>query len=471
MLIGAHMDSVYTGVQSAMGSFFGLASILWTLAIADSVRCILLARDLTLESRHEVRLHGFAWGCSLLAFVLVVCAGVAGPAGISCWIRNTATGTVVRMITFYIPLWCGIGYSMWVYWNVSGMMSCLLERHQVEASHEYEGNAFDYRQHIEQQRRSLQCLLILPGVLVFCWTPSTIRRVIDIFIPGFAWTPLDYACVVAGPLQGALNAIIYGATPAVRDAMFGRLDHSAHKLRGNLRMLRSLRKNRGSCGRSRRSFQRLDEEDGLASGLRESANVGRPRAMSGPLPSRVSAAATAADSPAAPPAAAPALEPNILGQPSGHDRGHDRGCSGLGAGGDEERSISGGSSSVSSPRQPSPRGERRISDDWIGAGSRAEALPRVMVSSHAREEIPPCRRAPAHSSSLESDSADCADVDEDDDISPDAKAARYENLSEGDSGILASGSHGHSGSSFDLGPPWRYGGGSTGAQDEGGPAV
>lgn len=426
-------------VQSALGSFFGLASILWTLAIADAVRRVLLARDLCVESKHEVRLHGFAWGFSFLAFLLVFCAGVAGPAGISCWIRNTATGTVVRMITFYIPLWLGIGYSGWVYWNVSSLMARLLDQHQVEGSHEYESSVWEFQKDMDRQRRSLKCLLLLPMVLVFCWTPSTVRRLIDMFFPGFACTPLDYACVIAGPLQGAVNAVIYGITPAVRDALFGRLDHSAQKLKGIQRRLRKLRKGRGQ----RRSFQRLDEEESLAAGLRSAAHASAaPGIHAESLPPRSMA------SHAAPPAtfstAHAAPQPAVLGQPSAGLQCDDRAGEGAHASGDDEDEHSASNdSSFSGGRPPSQR---------------STSLPRVEIRPPAAGprgespgEVPP--RSRARSSSVE---LECADVDADaDNKNSDTEAACYEVLSEGDPGALASDSRGQSSCSLGLDTPRR----------------
>merc|ERR1712146_582582 len=97
-----------------------------------------------------------------------------------------------------------------------------------------ERNAFQLHRDKQRQRRSLQCLLLLPLILAFCWLPSAIRRLVDIFIPDPTWSfmPLDYLCVAVGPLQGFLNAIVYGFTPAVRDAMTGRMDHRARMLKG-----------------------------------------------------------------------------------------------------------------------------------------------------------------------------------------------------------------------------------------------
>lgn len=135
-------------------------------------------------------------------------------------------------------------------------MRRLLAQHQIDGSSEYESSVWEYQHDIDRQRRSLNCLLLIPLVMVVCWTPSSIRRLIDIVVPDWGWMPLDYLCIVLGPLQGALNALIYGLTPAVRDALFGRLDHSAQKLRGVQKRLRALRPGRG---RGNRRFHHLDE--------------------------------------------------------------------------------------------------------------------------------------------------------------------------------------------------------------------
>lgn len=260
MLMGNSKGPHYTKcmVQSLLGTFFGLASILWTLAIAESLRRVLVVSDFDLEGKLEWKMHMVAWGLPALALVVGLSLGVFGPAGTYCWVRNTAVGTVVRLLTFYIPLWLAVAYSMWVYWYISRIMqNVLLQQHAL-------GNG-ELQEGIEEHRKSIQGLLILPLILVFCWAPSSIRRLVEIFVPDLGWTPLDYLCVAAGPLQGALNAVVYGATPAVRDAVFGRLDNSARKLRSVQVRLRSMRP-------GRRHFQALDE----AIGVPEPVCVGRP---------------------------------------------------------------------------------------------------------------------------------------------------------------------------------------------------
>ncbi|CAJ1392393.1 unnamed protein product [Effrenium voratum] len=245
-LMGEFESPHYTKctIQSMLGIFFGLSSVLWTVAIADSIRRIVMAQDLTVESRHEKRLHILAWGLPLLSVFAVLLLGAQGQSGMVCWIENSALGTVLRLATFYLPLWLAIAYSLWVYWCVSQRLSQLLEQASSSNADEYEGTAFEYHQDLERQRRSLRMMMLLPLILVFCWSPSSIRRLLDVIFPNMQRSVLDYVCVFAGPLQGFLNAVVYGSTPAVRDALTGRFDHGAAKLKSLKTQLRVLRKKR-----------------------------------------------------------------------------------------------------------------------------------------------------------------------------------------------------------------------------------
>lgn len=227
-------------VQSAMGSFFGLSSVLWTAAIADALHRVVLCRDLAVESGHEARLHVISWGVPLACLALIFSTGVYGQAGGGCWIRNSALGSALRFLTFYVPLWLVVVYSSWVYWNATDIMERLLaEQDAAYASGEAVENS--RRAEMEHEQRSLKRLLVFPLLLVLCWAPSSIRRIIDIFEPDFSVSVLDYLSSAVWPLQGLLNAVFYGATPAVRDAVFGRLEHSTRKLRAVKARLRSTR--------------------------------------------------------------------------------------------------------------------------------------------------------------------------------------------------------------------------------------
>jgi len=286
MLMGQSRAPHYTKcmVQSCLGVFFGLASIIWTVIIADCLRRVLIVRDLSFESKLEGRLHIITWGVSFLATVAALSAGVLGPAGMICWIRNTAGGILMRLATFYLPLWLGVGYCLWIYWQVS---SLLLEVQDTQNSTDTNGHSpsGSRPQDLERQRWYLRSFFILPLILVFCWMPSTLRRLADIFFPDIGWTPLDYLCVLAGPLQGALNAVVYGATPAVRDAWLGRLGNTARTLRGLQVRVQSARRNR-------HSFQHLDESAEHGLGGVHKATLSTPNGASSPEPTCLGLPAT-----------------------------------------------------------------------------------------------------------------------------------------------------------------------------------
>eukprot|EP00933_Yihiella_yeosuensis_P015185 TRINITY_DN13330_c5_g1_i1.p1 TRINITY_DN13330_c5_g1~~TRINITY_DN13330_c5_g1_i1.p1 ORF type:complete len:461 (+),score=51.67 TRINITY_DN13330_c5_g1_i1:71-1384(+) len=317
-LIGQSDGPHYTkcGVQSLLGVFFGLSSICWTVAIADSVRRVVLVRDLSVESKHEKRLHIICWGLPLAALVLVLSFRVTGPAGMICWISSSALGTGFRLLTFYLPLWVGIAYCLWVYWCVSRMLRKLLDQQAMQPADDYEaGSVWDYQRDLERQRQTLQLLMHLPLILIFCWAPSTLRRMLDVFNPELDVRWLDYLCVLAGPLQGALNAMIYGATPAVRDALTGRLDQSAKKLRGVQARLRNFRPKKRSGSRSFDQFN--DETPGHLSTegtTPQTANSIEPRPMQFGRSSEVSASDMSAGF---------ETSPEIFGSPDRYE-GNDR---------------------------------------------------------------------------------------------------------------------------------------------------
>merc|ERR1712139_373746 len=102
-------------------------------------------------------------------------------------------------------------------------------------------NAFEYDQSIERHYQSVQMLLALPLVLAFCWFFSFIRRIIEIFFPDFSFAFLDYLCVSTASLQGALNAIIYGLNPAVREAISAKFFRGKEALKGAGQKLRGRR--------------------------------------------------------------------------------------------------------------------------------------------------------------------------------------------------------------------------------------
>jgi hypothetical protein len=115
------------------------------------------------------------------------------------------SGTLWRFGLFYIPLWTAIFYNSWVYYCVIKSIKKL-------------------RCYSEIDERFAECairrLSLYPAILIIGWLPASIKRIIEIFNSEFQ--NLFLACLSLGFLAGLgfFNAIAYGFTPEVRDALF-----------------------------------------------------------------------------------------------------------------------------------------------------------------------------------------------------------------------------------------------------------
>lgn len=81
--------------------------------------------------------------------------------------------------------------------------------------------------------------MLFPTVLMFCWTAASIDRIIGVFVPGgISWHLFDYVIVVTGSLQGFLNALLYGTTVAVREAIIDEVYGVVSRMRADLKIWR-----------------------------------------------------------------------------------------------------------------------------------------------------------------------------------------------------------------------------------------
>jgi len=216
-----HFNEHGTGcvVQGVMSTYFGLASILWTGAIAHSLQGVIVDTAIFNEDQMEANMVKFCFGVPLILLLVMLMFVSIEPAGYWCWIDSTAVGEIFRLIMFYIPLWSCICYCTITYRRISKKMSSLLEHETNNMSGKNSKYTKKSIAEAKSQARALRRLSIFPMVLVFCWTAGSISRIIGIFFPNFSWNLLNYAVVICGSLQGFLNAILYGSTIAVREAI------------------------------------------------------------------------------------------------------------------------------------------------------------------------------------------------------------------------------------------------------------
>jgi len=203
-------------VQALLATYFGLASILWTGAIAYSLKRVIENCAGFNEAVLEPRMLQVCWGVPFLLTVATLIVVRFEPAGFWCWIDSTAMGEIARLITFYIPLWSCICYCTYTYRRLQTRMSYLLNSTDINA-HRF--SIIDPESTHQDETRALNRLMMFPMVLCFCWTAGSINRIVGIFFPTFSWSLLNYITVTTGSLQGFLNACLYGSTIAVREAL------------------------------------------------------------------------------------------------------------------------------------------------------------------------------------------------------------------------------------------------------------
>lgn len=272
-LIG-HVDnpsSTKCLVQAVVVTYFGLSSIIWTVIIAYALHQTICRQNVNLEARCEGYFHMIGWGVPFIALVFVAVFSSFGEAGFWCWVPNTPVGVLMRLAVFYFPLWFGVAYNFWVYRKVRRLLKRMLERYKADGGdceiQQETMNAFEYEQSLARRYQSVQMLLSLPLVLAFCWFFSSIRRIIEIFMPGFSFSVLDYLCVSTASLQGALNAIIYGMNPAVREAMSAKFFRGKEALKGAGQKLRGQR--------NAERFAELQESTELESSCPQASTIGK----------------------------------------------------------------------------------------------------------------------------------------------------------------------------------------------------
>lgn len=221
-------------VQAMFVTYFGLASILWTGAITYSLQ--LIVEDCHAFSEREIEPYflKMCWGIPLILTLLTMILVDFTPTGYWCWIDDSSLGDFLRLVNFYIPLWVTVGYNTWVHHRLGKRINQLLVL-EVANTRKSENEVAPTE---SDQQKALWRLLLFPMVLAFCWTAASINRIATFIWPDFSWYMLDYLMVVTGSMQGFMNAIVYGTTIAVREAVIDVLHDVISNMRHDVKRWR-----------------------------------------------------------------------------------------------------------------------------------------------------------------------------------------------------------------------------------------
>jgi len=194
--------------QAMITSYFSLAAVLWTSALAFTLYYAVVRRKDVASL--ELKLVLFANGVPLLALIPPLVQDTYGPSGGWCWIqaegRDYAKGTFWRIATFYMPLWLVIAFNLFVYVSV---IRYLRQQVQLMLLPDFSSDKLVRR------------LRLYPGILIVCYTLPTVNRIYEMFTHGYPLIPLAVLSGGTMCMCGFLNSIVYGLTDTVRERLMG----------------------------------------------------------------------------------------------------------------------------------------------------------------------------------------------------------------------------------------------------------
>ncbi|CAG9329320.1 unnamed protein product [Blepharisma stoltei] len=210
------INDYYCYVQALLMNFAGLSVILWTATIAYTLNKSVVHEKENLES-YEPYYYFIAFGIPALLEGLPFITGSYGKAQGWCWIslgddnhikqytQSWFYGQMWRLLCYYLPLWLTMGYNSWVYYRISKKIVIVLDNSKQEE---------------KMKRMLLIRLKLYPIILVICQTPVSMLRIayfIGMEDDGMLWLSAIAGIFVI--LNGILNALVYGLTDTVKNAL------------------------------------------------------------------------------------------------------------------------------------------------------------------------------------------------------------------------------------------------------------
>ena len=195
-------------IAAVADTFCALSSVLWTSTIAWCLYITVVRGREDIESL-KVYFYLYSWGLPLVICPLPFITDSYGPAQGWCWIaaskQDIWLGTMWRVLAFYGPLWLVVPFNVYSYARV------------IRAVRLHASSALTESTQIRDTL--IRRLRFYPLVLVICYAPVTVKRIYDFVDPeeGNIYLGLISACMMC--LNGLFNALAYGFTDSVKDAL------------------------------------------------------------------------------------------------------------------------------------------------------------------------------------------------------------------------------------------------------------
>lgn len=202
------IEGVFCYIAAVVDTYCALASVLWTSVIAWSMYITVVKGREDIESL-EKYFHLYCWGVPLVMTPLPFTTESYGEAQGWCWIAASQgslwLGTMWRVLAFYGPLWLVVPFNIYSYARV------------IRAIRVHSGSALS--ESVQVRNTIIRRLRFYPIVLLICFTPVTIKRIYDFIDPTEANIYLGIVSASMMCLNGLCNALVYGLTDSVRDAL------------------------------------------------------------------------------------------------------------------------------------------------------------------------------------------------------------------------------------------------------------
>lgn len=198
-------NQVVCKVQACVISFFGLATVLWTVAIATSAYRELHRKVLIPELYLVLAIYCL---CAVLT-ALPFSTDSYGNQVEWCWISmlegNRAAAIVWQLVLFYVPLWSAFCVNTY----------CVVNFYRTQVNRVKTLVGITDEQYAEQVSK-FRHLLRYPMVMLVCWVFATVDQVYNYANGPSRSLPLAILHYGLASLQGLGNALVYGLNEEVR---------------------------------------------------------------------------------------------------------------------------------------------------------------------------------------------------------------------------------------------------------------
>lgn len=195
-LLGNLEDGPFCHIQAYIITYFELVSLLVTVLIARSLQRVFLQGDLQVEEDEKWYIIA-AWTLPWIVLFLPESTDSYGPSGTFCWIKgHSSIDTAWRFVIFYIWLWSGILYILYVYYNISKKYSFSQSMNQDDIN----------------KSKVISRMKYYPLTLIICYFFASINRVYLFVAPQNPSFVLSLLHLIFVSLKGVVNSVIYGYT-------------------------------------------------------------------------------------------------------------------------------------------------------------------------------------------------------------------------------------------------------------------